>query len=197
MRRSIALVSSLLLLAPTVVPAATWEIDAGHSSVQFSVRHLMISSVRGEFTKFSGKATGDPANPTAATIEATIEAASIDTRSEQRDTHVKGADFLDAAKFPTITFKSKKIEAAGAGKAKVTGDLTLHGVTKEVVLDVEGPTATIKDPWGNTKAGAHATAKIQRKDFGITWNKALDGGGIAVGEEVEITIDIEAAKKGD
>jgi polyisoprenoid-binding protein YceI len=196
MLRTLALVVSCALVSGAA-SAATWEIDTGHSSVQFSVRHLMISSVRGEFTKFSASAVGDPTKPAEAVITATIDAASIDTRSEQRDTHLRNADFFDVAKYPTITFKSKKIEAAGAGKAKVTGDLTLHGVTKEVVLDVEGPTATIKDPWGNIKAGARATTKINRKDFGITWNKALDGGGIAVGEEVEITIDVEAAKKGD
>ena len=196
MHRSIVLVVSLLL-ASGVASAATWEIDTVHSSVQFSVRHLMISSVRGEFTKFSGSAVGDPTKPAEAVITATIDAASINTRNEKRDAHLRNADFFDVEKFPTITFKSKTIAAAGAGKAKVTGDLTMHGVTKEVVLDVEGPTPTIKDPMGNTTAGARATTKINRKDFGISYHTALDGGGIAVGEEVEITIDIEAAKTGD
>jgi polyisoprenoid-binding protein YceI len=130
-------------------------------------------------------------------IEASIDTASIDTRNDQRDTHLKSPDFFDVAKFPTMTFKSKKIEKTGDGKAKVTGDLTLHGVTKEVVLDVEGPTPTIKDPYGNTKAGARATTKLNRKDFGIVWNKSMDGGGVVVGDEVEVTIDIEAAKKSD
>lgn len=187
----------LALALATSVAAATWEVDPAHSSVQFAVRHLMISSVRGELHVFEAKASGDPAAPASATIEATIKAASLDTRNEQRDKHLKSPDFLDVDKFPLITFKSTKIETAGAGKAKVTGDLTLHGVTKEVVLDVEGPTPVIKDPWGNTKAGAHATVRINRKDFGITWNKALDGGGVMVGDEVEITIDVEAAKKSD
>jgi len=195
LRRTRLLVVALLLAAPA--GAATWEADPAHSSVQFAIRHLMISTVRGEFSKFLAKATGDPANPAGATIEAVIDASSIDTRNEKRDGHLKTPDFLDVAKFPAITFKSTKIEKAGEGKAKVTGDLTLHGVTKPVVLEVEGPTAVIKDPMGNTKAGAHATTKINRKDFGITWNKSLDGGGLMVGEEIEITIDIEAVKQGE
>jgi polyisoprenoid-binding protein YceI len=190
--------ATLLILAlAATAGAATWEADPAHSAVQFAVRHLMISTVRGEFSKFTAKATGDPANPASATIEATIDASSIDTRNDKRDGHLKSPDFLDVAKFPTITFKSKKIEAAGAGKAKVTGDLTLHGVTKQVVLEVEGPTPSIKDPMGNVKAGAHATTKINRQDFGIVWNKSMDGGGVLVGDEIEISIDIEAMKTGD
>jgi polyisoprenoid-binding protein YceI len=188
---------SVLLLAPAFGHAATWEVDPAHSSVSFSVRHMMISTVRGQFRTFSAKATGDPAAPTSATIEATIDAKSIDTGNEKRDTHLKSPDFFDVEKFPTITFKSTKIESAGAGKAKLTGDLTIHGVTKPVVLDVEYPAATIKDPMGNTKAGAHATTRIDRKDFGIVWNKAMDGGGIMVGDDVDVTIDVEAVKKGD
>lgn len=199
MKLRIAVVAAAVLacLAPVTGRAGTYEIDPAHTSVQFSVRHMMISNVRGEFTKVSGKATGDPATPTATTVEATIDAASIDTRNEKRDEHLRSPDFLDVAKFPTITFKSKKIVAAGAGKAKVTGDLTLHGVTKEVVLDVEGPTQVIKDPMGNTRAGAHATTKIDRKDFGIVYDKTMDGGGLMVGNEVEITIDVEAVQKGE
>jgi polyisoprenoid-binding protein YceI len=158
---------------------------------------MMISTVRGQFRTFTAKATGDPTAPAKATIEATIDAVSIDTGNEKRDAHLKTADFLDVEKFPTITFKSKKIEAGAAGHTKVTGDLTLHGMTKEVVLDVEGPTPVIKDPMGNTKAGAHATTKINRKDFGIVWNKSLDGGGLMVGDDIDVTIDIEAVKKGD
>jgi len=197
LRRLHALSFTLCLLAPACAGAATWEVDPGHSSVGFAVRHLMISSVRGEFHTFTGKAVGDPANPAGATIEATVDAASIDTRNEKRDQHLKSPDFFDVEKFPKMVFKSKKIEKTGDGKARVTGDLTLHGVTKEIVLDVEGPTPTITDPWGNVKAGAHATGKIDRKDFGLVWNKALDGGGVMVGDEIEITIDVEAAKKGD
>jgi polyisoprenoid-binding protein YceI len=193
--RSLSLAACLL--APVLGEAATWELDPVHSSIAFSIRHMMISSVRGQFRTFSGTATGDPSKPADATIEATIDAASIDTGNEKRDTDLKSPNFFDVEKFPKITFKSKKIESAGPGKAKVTGDLTMHGVTKEVVLDVEGPTAPIKDPMGNTKAGAHATTKINRKDFGITWNKAMDGGGIMVGDDVDVTIDVEAAKKSD
>jgi len=193
--RSLALV--LGLVVPTLGHAATWEVDPVHSTVGFAIRHMMISTVRGHFHTFTATATGDPAAPTAATIVATIDATTIDTANEKRDTHLKTADFLDVEKFPTIVFTSKKIESAGQGKVKVTGDLTLHGVTKQVVVDVEGPTPTIKDPMGNTKAGAHATARINRKDFGIVWNKAMDGGGIMLGEEIDISIDIEAVKKSD
>ena len=195
--RSLALMLALGLLIPALGHAATWELDPAHSSIGFAIRHMMISTVRGQFRTFTGKAVGDPASPGAASIEASIDAASIDTGNEKRDAHLKTADFLDVEKFPKITFKSKRIEPAGAGKAKVTGDLTLHGVTKQVVLDVEGPTPVIKDPMGNTKAGAHATTKINRKDFGIVWNKAMDGGGLMVGDEIDITIDVEAVKTGD
>jgi polyisoprenoid-binding protein YceI len=191
------IVLGLALLAPVPAWTATWEADPAHSQVGFAIRHMMIATVRGTFNAFTAAATGDPAKPTEATIVATIQAASIDTGNEKRDGHLKTADFLDVEKHPTITFKSKKIESAGAGKAKVTGDLTLHGVTKEVVLDVEGPTQVVKDPMGNTKAGAHATTKINRKDFGIVWNKTMDGGGLMVGDEVTITIDVEAVKKSD
>jgi polyisoprenoid-binding protein YceI len=188
---------ALGLLIPALGHAATWELDPAHSSIGFAIRHMMISTVRGQFRTFTGKAVGDPASPGAASIEASIDAATIDTGNEKRDAHLKTADFLDVEKFPKITFKSKTIEPAGPGKAKVTGDLTLHGVTKQVVLDVEGPTPVIKDPMGNTKAGAHASTKINRKDFGIVWNKAMDGGGLMVGDEIDITIDVEAVKTGD
>ncbi len=193
--RSLSLAACLL--APAVVSADGWELDPAHSSVAFAIRHMMISTVHGQFHTFSGTATGDPAKPAEAAIEATIDAASIDTGNEKRDAHLKSADFFDVEKFPKITFKSTKIESAGPGRAKVTGNLTMHGVTKAVVLEVEGPTATIKDPMGNTKAGAHATTKVDRKDFGISWNKAMDGGGIMVGDDVDVTIDVEAVKKSD
>jgi len=187
----------LALALASVGGAATWEADPAHSTIQFGIRHMMISTVRGQFKTFVAKASGDPTNPTAATIEATIDTASIDTGNEKRDAHLKSPDFFDVAQFPKMTFKSTKIEAAGPGKAKVTGDLTLHGVTKPVVLMVEGPTAVIKDPMGNEKAGATVTTKIDRKDFGIAWQKTLDGGGLMIGDDVDITIDVEAVKKGD
>jgi len=180
---------------PAVATAATWDLDPAHSSVQFSVRHLMVSNVRGEFGKLSGNVQGDEADPTHAKLEAEIDAASVNTRIEKRDTHLRSADFLDVAKYPKITFVSTKIEPGSAGHVKVSGDLTLHGVTRPVVLDVEGPTPEMKDPWGKTRAGAQATTKINRKDFGIAWNQTLDAGGVAVGDELTITIDVEATKR--
>ena len=198
MKKRFASVSLLVLalLTPLAAPAATYEIDPAHTSVQFSVRHMMISNVRGEFTKLSGKVVGDPAKPAATTVEATIDAASIDTRNEKRDEHLKSPDFLDVAKFPTITFKSTKVEKAGENAWKLTGDLTLHGVTKPVVLDVTNLTPPMKDPWGNTRVGAQATTTINRQDFGVSFNKTLDGGGVLVGDEIAITIDVEVMKKG-
>jgi polyisoprenoid-binding protein YceI len=195
MSRTIVVALLALLVSTPTVGAETWQIDASHSSVQFSIRHMTVSNVRGEFRTFSGSVEGDPKAPTAATVEATIDAASLDTQQEKRDTHLKSPDFFDVAKYPTITFRSTKIEAAGEGKWRMTGDLTLHGVTKPVVLEVEGPTGVVKDPQGNTRAGARATGKINRKDFGITWSKTLDGGGLVVGDDVTITIDVEGVKK--
>src|SRR5580698_8353214 len=162
-----------------------WQLDPPHSSAQFSVRHLGVSTVRGAFTKVSGTVHYDAANPGKASLQATIESASVDTRVEMRDNDLRSPRFLDAQKYPTITFQSKKVEAAGDGKLKVTGDLTIHGVTKEVVLDVDGPTAAIKDPMGKRRMGASATTKITRQDFGIS---AAPG---VVGDEVTITIDVE------
>ena len=190
MVRRLFIASAVALSAPAL--AVAWQIDPAHSNVSFSVRHMMVSNVRGEFTKVSGTVEGDEKAPTQAVINATIDASSINTREEKRDTHLKSADFLDVAKYPTITFKSKKIEPSGAAQFKVTGDLTLHGVTKEVVLDVSDVTAPIKDPMGKTRAGAQATTKIDRKDFGINWSKVMDGGGLMVGDEVAISIDVEA-----
>lgn len=172
----------------------TWNLDPAHSSAGFSVRHMMIAKVHGAFEKISGKLVYDAANPANSSVEATIDAASINTRDAQRDGHLKSADFFDVEKFPQLTFKSKKIEKAGSGELKVTGDLTIHGVTKEVVLAVEGPTGEHKDPWGNIKIGASGSTKINRKDFGLTWNAALEAGGVLVGDEVTITLDVQFAK---
>ena len=197
-RTSLAvLIAASTLVAPRLTGAATWEIDPAHTNVQFSVRHLMINNVRGEFGKVAGAVVADEANPTAARIEAAIETASVDTRNEKRDADLRSANFLDVSKFPTISFRSTKVEKAGDGKWKATGDLTLHGVTREVVLDVEASAAPVKDPWGNTRAGAQAQTKINRQDFGITFNKSLDGGGVLVGDEVAITIDVEVVKKAE
>ena len=168
-----------------------WQIDPAHSAAHFSVRHLMISNVRGEFTKLSGSATIDMADPSKSKVDVTIDAASINTREPQRDEHLRSSDFFDVARFPSLTFRSTRVEAHGADEFKVTGELTLHGVTREVVLDVEGPTPAIKDPWGNVRAGVTATAKINRKDFGLVWNAVTEAGCLVVGDEVKITIEAE------
>ena len=186
---------ALMIAAPLAASADTWQIDPVHTTVEFTVRHMMISNVRGLFTKVAGTITAKDSDPASVKVEATIDTSSIDTRSADRDADLKSANFLDVAKYPTMTFKSKKIEPAGTGKWKMVGDLTLHGVTKEVTLEVEGPTAPIKDPYGNTRAGASATTKINRKDFGLAWNKALEAGGAVVGDEVTVSIDVEAVKK--
>src|ERR1700723_1062642 len=182
-------IALFLLPAATLTAAAqdTWQIDPPHSSAQFSVRHLGVSTVRGAFTKVSGTVQYDPANPAKASIQASIDAASVDTRVDMRDNDLRSPRFFDAQKYPTITFQSKKVEAAGEGKLKVTGDLTIHGVTKEVVLDVDGPTPAIKDPMGKDRLrmGASATTKINRNDFGIT---SLPG---AIGDEISIKLDLE------
>jgi polyisoprenoid-binding protein YceI len=168
-----------------------WQIDPAHSAAHFSVRHLMISNVRGEFTKVSGNAVLDPTDPTKSSIEVIIDATSIDTREPQRDEHLRSADFLDVANHPTITFRSKKITPAGAEHYKVTGDLTIRGVTREVTFDVEGPAAPVKDPYGNIRTGVSATAKINRKDFGLAWNALTEAGGIMVGDEVSLALEAE------
>ncbi len=196
-RNSFAILAMVVLLpaAPIFAHATEYEIDPAHTSVEFSVRHMMISNVRGEFTKTAGTITINGEDPGSLKIEATIDAASVATRVDRRDAHLKSPDFLDVGKYPTITFKSKKVEPAGTGKWKLTGDLTIHGVTKEVVLDVTGPTREITDPMGNKRVGASATTTISRKDFGLTWNKALEAGGVLVGDDVAIQIDVEAVRK--
>ena len=175
---------------------ATWEIDPAHSNAQFSVRHLMISNVKGEFTQVSGQIDFDPQNPETLSAEATIDVSTINTREPDRDKHLRSADFFDVANFPAISFKSKKA-AKGHGGLKLTGDLTIHGITHEVTLDVQGPTTPVKDPWGNTRVGASATTKINRKDFGLTWNQALETGGVLVGDEIRITVDVELVARAE
>ena len=172
----------------------TYQIDPSHSSASFSIKHMMIAKVRGGFEKLSGRLNYDPANPTKANIQVTIDAASIDTREEKRDAHLKSADFFDVEKYPTITFQSTRIEGSG-DELKVIGDLTIHGVTKPVTLAVERPSAEQKDPWGNVKIGASGTTKIKRKDFRLTWNAALEAGGVLVGDEVSITLDVQFVKQ--
>jgi polyisoprenoid-binding protein YceI len=190
-----AIVIAMIVALPVLAHADSWQIDPMHTSVEFTVRHMMISNIKGVFEKTLGTVTVEGSDPTSAKIDATIDASSIDTRVDRRDEDLKSPNFLDVAKYPTITFKSTKVEAAGEGKWKVTGDLTLHGVTKSVVLDVESSGAPIKDPFGNTRAGASATTKINRKDFGLTYNKTLETGGVMVGDDVAISIDVEAIKK--
>ena len=179
------LITALAMAATAAAQAGTWQIDPNHTAAQFSVRHLGVSTVRGAFTKVSGSAQHDSADPSKDTLEATIDANSIDTRVEMRDKDLRSPNFLDVQKYPTITFHSKQTKVAGPGKLLITGDLTIHGITKEVVLDVDGPSAPIKDPWGNQRIGASATTKIKRQDFGIT---SLPG---VVGDEITITIDVE------
>jgi polyisoprenoid-binding protein YceI len=172
-------------------PATTiWNIDPAHSNAQFSVRHLMITNVKGEFTKITGQVVYDPEKPENLSAEATIDVNTINTREPDRDSHLKSADFFDVAQYPTITFKSKHA-TKGIDGLKLTGDLTIHGITREVTLDVEGPTPPLKDPWGFIRVGASATAKINRKDFGLTWNQALEAGGVLIGDEVKISVDVE------
>jgi polyisoprenoid-binding protein YceI len=175
------------LLTLSAAAQDTWQLDPPHSAAQFSVRHLGVSTVRGAFTKVSGTVQYDAANLSKSSIQATIDAASVDTRVEMRDNDLRSPNFFDVQKYPTITFQSKKVEAAGAGKLKVTGDLTIHGVTKEVVLDVDGPTPAVKDPMGKDRLrmGASATTKINRNDFGVSGRPGI------VGDDITITLDVE------
>jgi polyisoprenoid-binding protein YceI len=195
-RLAIALFSSLIMTIPASVPAAPWQFDAAHTGVQFKVRHLMVSHVRGDFEKVSGTISYDEKDITRSAADITIDASSINTRVAKRDDHLKSPDFLDVAKYPAITFKSKKVEPKGAGRLAMTGDLTIRGVTREVVLDIEGPTPASKDPQGKTRVGGAATTRINRKDFGLIWNAVLETGGVAVGDEVDITIDVEIVRGG-
>ena len=172
----------------------TWDIDPVHSAAEFKVKHMMISNVKGQFTNLKGTVALNEADIAASQVEASIDAASLTTREPQRDAHLRSADFFDVEKFPTLSFKSTHIRRAGAGELSVTGELTIHGVTREVVFDVEGPTAQAKDPWGNTRIGLYAITKINRKDFGLSWNAALETGGILVGDEVTITLDVQFVK---
>jgi polyisoprenoid-binding protein YceI len=177
------------------MPTIHYDIDPAHTSAHFSVRHMMITNVKGEFTKVSGTVALNTENPAESKVEAVIETASLHTREEQRDTHLKSADFFDVTKFPEIRFVSTSVQPSGDGEALVKGNLTIHGITKEVTLKVEGPTAEVKDPWGNMKAGATATTKIKRKDFGLVWNVALETGGVLVGEDVSISLEVELTRR--
>jgi polyisoprenoid-binding protein YceI len=183
------------LSLPAVAANSNWQIDPAHSSAQFSVRHMAISTVRGAFSKVTGSLVFDDKDISKSTIDVSIDANSVDTRVPDRDNDLRSDKFFDVTHYPSITFKSKKVEQVAPGKLKVTGDLTIRGTTKEVILDVEGPTVPMKDPWGNTRVAATATAKINRQDFGVKWNATLDNGGVVVGDDVSIVIDVELVKK--
>ncbi len=196
MKRLLMTVLALLSITiPSLSFASVWSIDPDHSSAQFKIRHLMVSYVRGEFGKVSGAIRIDDKEITNSKVTATIDVPSINTGVEKRDNHLRSADFFDAVKYPTITFISKKAIRIGDGKFKIIGDITTHGITREVTLDVEGPTPQIKDKRGNIKMGASATTKISRKDFGLRWNEVLETGGGVVGDEVLISLEIEMVKK--
>lgn len=173
----------------------TWKIDPAHSSAEFKVRHMMISYVKGEFSGLSGELKLDETDYTNSTVEASIPTASVRTGDDKRDTHLKNADFFDVEKFPTLTFKSTNIVFTGDRNYKVTGNLTIRGITKSVSLDIEDLSKPADDPWGNQRIGLSGSAKVNRKDFGLTWNTALDSGGMLVGDEVTITLDIQFIKE--
>ena len=173
---------------------STWNIDPVHSTAEFKVKHMMIANVKGTFSKVSGVITFDESDLTKSKVEASIEAASIDTRDDQRDAHLRSADFLDVENYPRLSFASGSVKKAGNGKLSVEGDLTIRGVTRRVDFAVEGPTPPAKDPWGNVRVAISATTKIDRKDFGLTWNAALETGGILVGDLVTISLEAEFVK---
>lgn len=172
-----------------------YAIDPAHSSAQFTIRHLMISNVRGDFKSVKGTVVYDPENLAASSLEAEIDVNSLNTRDENRDAHVKSAEFFNVEKYPSITFKSSKVEREGEDEFRITGNLTILGVSKEVVLKVEGPSDEAKDPWGNVRIGASATTKIKRSDYGLTWNAALETGGVMLGDDVKIELDVELVKQ--
>jgi polyisoprenoid-binding protein YceI len=176
------------------VATSTWNIDPVHSVAEFKVKHMMISNVKGQFTTIKGSLALDENNLANSNVEASIEAASINTHDAQRDTHLKSADFFDVERFPVLSFKSTRMSQVADGVRAVAGDLTIHGITRNVVFTVEGPTSPAKDPWGNTRVGSSATTKINRKDFGLNWNAALETGGILVGDEVTLTLDVQFVK---
>jgi polyisoprenoid-binding protein YceI len=199
----LAVTASLAALfsLPASATTSTWQIDPAHSAAQFSVRHLAISTVRGAFSKVKGTINLDDTDISKSSVDVIIDVSTVDTREPKRDEDLRSDRFFDVKDFPTMTFKSNKVEQVAPGKLKVTGDLTIRGVTKPVVLDVDGPTAPVKDPWGNQRAAATATTKVNRQDFGVKWNANMDNGGVVVGDDVSITIDVEmikqVAKSGD
>ena len=189
-----AMFTAAIMVLPSLATATKWNIDADHSNVGFSVSHLMVSHVKGNFNKYSGIVDINDKDITKSKVDVTIDASSINTNVQKRDEHLKSADFFDVAKYPTLTFVSKKWTKAAKGALNVTGDLTIHGATKSVVLEVSPFSKEIKDPWGNIRRGTSASTTIMRKDFGLVWNQALETGGVAVGEEINISLDVELIK---
>jgi polyisoprenoid-binding protein YceI len=187
------LVAALAIPAPAAT--ATWQIDPAHTAAGFSVRHMMIATVRGQFKGVTGTVLWDDQDINNSNVDVTIDANTVDTGEPKRDADLKSANFFDVKNYPTITFRSTKIEKISAGKMKVAGNLTIHGVTKQVVLDVEGPSGAVKDPWGNTRVALNATTTVNRLDYGVKWNAKMDSGGMVVGDDVNINIDLEMTKK--
>jgi len=176
----------------TQTSTTTWKLDPVHSTAEFKVRHMMITNVKGQFRDVSGALSIDEGDITRSRVEASIDASTIDTRNADRDAHLKSADFFDVEHFPKLSFVSTRVSRTGDDELSVEGDLTIRGVTRRVVFAVEGPTAAAKDPWGNTRVGLSATTKINRRDFGLTWNAALEAGGVLVGDDVTITLEVQA-----
>jgi len=183
-----------MTLATPQIATTTWNIDPAHSIAEFKIKHMMISNVKGHFAKVSGTLTLNESDLANSHIEASIDASTIETRDAQRDAHLKSGDFFDVEKFPALSFKSTRITLVREGELAVEGDLTIHGVTRNVLFAVEGPTPPARDPWGNTRVAVSASTKINRKDFGLTWNATLEAGGILVGNEVTITLDVQFVK---
>jgi polyisoprenoid-binding protein YceI len=193
-RRALVVAAAAVILnVAAFAEEAAWRIDGAHSGVQFSVRHMAITTVHGSFGKVSGSAELNPSDPAKTTVDVTIDAASVDTRNQQRDEALRGADFFDVGKFPTLAFKSKRVEKSGSGTLKMTGDLTIHGVTKEVAFDVTAPSKVVKDEMGHEHVAASATTTINRKDFGLVWNRMVESVPV-VSDEVNIMLDVELVK---
>ena len=186
---------ALTLMIPGLVQADSWDIDPAHTLVGFKIRHMMVTNVRGSFHDVKGALQFDAAIPDKSSLDVVIQAASIDTGIEKRDNHLRSQDFFEVEKFPALTFKSTKFEKVADGVFKVTGDLNIHGITKEVVLDVEGLNLQVVDPWGGTRMGAFATTIVNRKDYGLTWNQALEAGGWLVGDDVTVNLEVEVVRK--
>ncbi len=185
----------LILLIPHLSFAENWKIDPAHTAVEFKIKHLMISWVKGTFTDVKGSVVYDEAEPVKSSVNVQVATASVDTSNKKRDDHLRSPDFFDVVTYPVMSFVSKDIVVANGIPTQINGELTLHGETRAVTLDVEEFSQTITDPWGNTRRGASASTTINRKDFGLTWNKALEAGGVVVGEEVRISLEVELIKE--